>query len=154
VGGNLWSDYQGRDEMQGPGQNVPGKDGFGDTPYKISESAKDEYPVMGNQVKQISLESQDLTPTNVRVGDSITVKAKLKSRYELSQVTAHAFQSGKEAEGYSRLVKSGDSYLGSFSTALLDPGNYDIVLSATDARGFELRETLGTVSVTSRGGFS
>ena len=109
---------------------------------------------MGNQVKQISLESQDLTPTNVRVGDSITVKAKLKSRYELSQVTAHAFQSGKEAEGYSRLVLSGDSYLGSFSTALLNPGKYDIVLSAKDARGFELRETLGTVSVTARGGFS
>jgi len=31
--------------MQGAGQNVPEKDGFGeDTPYKISESAKDEYP--------------------------------------------------------------------------------------------------------------
>lgn len=154
VGGNLWSDYQGQDAMQGPGQNVPGKDGFGDTPYKISESAKDEYPVMGNQVKQISIISRDLTPTEARVGDSIAVKARLKSKYELSQVTARAFQPGKEAEGYTRLVLSGDFYLGSFSTALLDPGKYDIVLSAKDARGFELRETLGTVSVTARGGFS
>ena len=25
VGGNLWSDYQGQDAMQGPGQNVPRK---------------------------------------------------------------------------------------------------------------------------------
>ncbi len=36
-GGNLWSDYQGSDEMQGPDQDVIGKDGFGDMPYKVSE---------------------------------------------------------------------------------------------------------------------
>ena len=88
------------------------------------------------------------------MGDSIAVKARLKSKFELTQVTARAFQSGKEAEGYTRLVVSGDFYLGSFSTALLDPGKYDIVLSAKDARGFELQETLGTISVTARGGFS
>ncbi len=98
---------------------------------------------MGNQVKQISIVSQDLTPTEARVGDSIAVKAKLKSKYEITQVTARAFQSGKEAEGYARLVQSGDFYQGSFSTALLDPGEYDIVLNAKDARGFELQETLG-----------
>ena len=55
----------------------------------------DEYPVMGNQVKQISIVSQDLTPTEARVGDSIAVKAKLKSKYELSQVTATRFPIGK-----------------------------------------------------------
>jgi nitrous oxidase accessory protein len=154
LGGNLWSDYQGSDEMQGPGQDVLGKDGFGDIPYKVSESAQDEYPVMGNQVKQISIVSRDLTPTEARVGDSIAVKAKLKSKYELTQVTARAFQSGKEAGGYARLVQSGDSYQGSFSTALLDPGEYDIVLSARDSRGFELQETLGGVLLKARGGFS
>ena len=86
---------------------------------------------------------KELTPTEARVGDSIAVKAKLKSKYELTQVTVRAYQSGKEAEGYARLVLSGDFYQGTFSTALLDPGKYDIVLSAKDARGFELQETLG-----------
>ncbi len=109
---------------------------------------------MGNQVKQISIVSQDLTPSEARVGDSIAVKAEFISKYELTQVTARAFQSGTEAGGYARLVLSGDFYQGSFSTALLDPGEYDIVLSAKDARGFELQETLGRVLLKARGGFS
>lgn len=153
-GGNLWSDYHGSDEMQGPDQDVIGKDGFGDLPYEINERAFDQYPVMGNQVKQIRIVSQDLTPTEARVGDSIAVKAEFESKYELAQVTVRAYQSGRRAEGYTRLVLSGDLYTGSFSTALLDPGEYDIVLSAKDARGFELEETLGRVSVTSKGGLS
>lgn len=153
-GGNLWSDYHGNDEMQGPDQDAIGKDGFGDLPYKINERAFDQYPVMGNQVKQIRIVSQDLTPTEARVGDSIAIKADLESKHELTQVSVRAYQSGGRAGGYTRLVLSGDLYTGSFSTALLDPGEYDIVLSAKDARGFELEETLGRVSVTSKGGLS
>ncbi|MDD1749497.1 MAG: right-handed parallel beta-helix repeat-containing protein [Methanothrix sp.] len=153
-GGNLWSDYSGQDEMQGPGQDTSGKDGFGDEPYLISKTAKDQYPIMGDQVKQIVILSEEMTPTEARVGDSIAIKAKLQSRYDLLQVTARAYQDGMEAQGYSRLVLSGDFYQGSFSTALLEPGRYDIVLSAKDARGFELQETLGEVKVASRSGFA
>jgi len=151
-GGNLWSDYQGLDEMQGPEQDAPGKDGFGDETYNVSKTAKDQYPIMGDQVKQIIILAKELTPTEARVGDSIALKAKLQSRYDLLQVTARAYQNGFEAQGYSRLVLSGDFYQGTFSTALLEPGRYDIVLSAKDARGYELQETLGTVKVTSRRG--
>jgi len=153
-GGNLWSDYQGKDEMQGVGQDAAGKDGIGDQPYVISDSSKDEYPIMGNQVKEISILDKSMSPTSLRVGDSISIKAKLQSRYTLSQVTARAYHSGKEAEGYARLVQSGDYYQGSFSTALLDPGKYEIILTAKNARGFELQESLGVVTVGSRGGFS
>ena len=46
-GGNLWSDYNGHDKMQGPEQDAPGSDGFGDAPYMISGSGKDQYPIMG-----------------------------------------------------------------------------------------------------------
>ena len=151
-GGNLWSDYQGPDEMQGTGQKAPGKDGFGDVPYRISETAKDQYPIMGEQVKQIAILAKELNPVKARVGDAIAIKAMLKSRYDLLQVTARAYQDGSEAQGYSRLVLSGDFYQGAFSTALLEPGRYDIVLSAKDARGFELQETLGEVDVTARRG--
>lgn len=153
-GGNLWSDYRGQDEMQGPGQVAPGKDGLGDEPYLISETAKDEYPIMGSQVKPIVIFAKELTPGEARVGDSIAIKAKLQSRYDLLQVTARAYQDGREAQGYCRLVLSGDFYQGAFSTALLEPGRYDIVLSARDARGQELQETLGEVEVTARRGFT
>jgi nitrous oxidase accessory protein len=153
-GGNLWSDYQGKDEMQGAGQDTPGKDGFGDEPYKVSDLSKDEYPIMGNQVKEISIVDKSLSPVSARAGDSISIKAKLQSKYTLSQITARAFQSGKEAKGYARLVQSGDSYQGTLSTALLDPGKYDIVLEARNARGYELQETIGVVTVSPRGGFS
>lgn len=83
LGGNIWSDYDGRDEMHGAGQNIPGKDGIGDTPYRISESSADGYPIMGGQVESISILDSQLSPTQVRAGDNIAVKAKLKSRYDL-----------------------------------------------------------------------
>ncbi|KAA0003832.1 MAG: PKD domain-containing protein, partial [Thermoplasmata archaeon] len=44
-GGNYWSDYAGRDEFNGPHQNISGSDGIGDIPYKIGKS-KDRYPLM------------------------------------------------------------------------------------------------------------
>jgi parallel beta-helix repeat protein len=49
-GGNFWSDYEGEDLFKGPGQNISGSDGIGDTPYTyISDpwdppTSKDNYP--------------------------------------------------------------------------------------------------------------
>jgi parallel beta-helix repeat protein len=149
-GGNLWSDYNGQDKMQGSEQDADGNDGFGDVPYEISNGGKDLYPIMGSQVKQIAVISKEIDPAKVRLGDFVAVKAKLKSRYDLLQVVARAYRNGFEAEGYCRMVLSGDSYQGDFSTALLDPGRYDIMLIAKDARGFELQETLGEIEVTAR----
>jgi parallel beta-helix repeat protein len=34
-GGNFWSDYTGVDLKHGPGQNLPGSDSIGDTPYGV-----------------------------------------------------------------------------------------------------------------------
>jgi parallel beta-helix repeat protein len=45
-GGNYWSDYAGQDRMCGPGQNLTGSDGIGDTPYRIGSSDADHYPLM------------------------------------------------------------------------------------------------------------
>jgi parallel beta-helix repeat protein len=47
-GGNYWSDYGGVDLMSGPGQNISGGDGIGDTQYVISASASDRYPLMSD----------------------------------------------------------------------------------------------------------
>jgi parallel beta-helix repeat protein len=43
-GGNYWSDYNGTDLFSGPGQNVTGSDGIGDTPYNIEIGNQDRYP--------------------------------------------------------------------------------------------------------------
>jgi hypothetical protein len=152
-GGNLWSDYLGEDLMSGPDQDVPRADRFGDQPYRINEEAADKYPIMGRQVKQVEVLEKSISPMQARVGDNIAVKAKLKSKYGLSQVTVRAFSDDEEAAaGYARMVQSGDIYQGSLSTALMDPGRYDIMLIARDLRGFELKERMGEIKVSPRGG--
>ncbi len=154
LSGNLWSDYSGQDEMNGPGQDMPGQDGFGDEPYKVSPTSVDRYPIMGGQVKQISVLSGEISPSQLRVGDSINIRVDLQSRYPLLQVVARAYQNSREDQGYCRLVVSDGLYEGSFSTALLQPGSYDIVLEAKDQRGNELQESLGRVEVAARSGFA
>ncbi len=46
AGGNYWSNYTGVDHYRGPGQNIPGSDGIGDTPYYLNATVKDNYPLM------------------------------------------------------------------------------------------------------------
>ena len=47
TGGNYWDDYTGEDNFSGPGQNIPGSDGIGDTPYDIPGGTnQDHYPLM------------------------------------------------------------------------------------------------------------
>jgi hypothetical protein len=88
------------------------------------------------------------------VGDSINIMVDLQSHYPLQQVVARAYQNSREAQGYCRLVQTDGLYQGLFSTALLPPGSYDIVLVAKDLRGNELQESLGQVEVTARSGFA
>lgn len=52
-GGNFWSDYEGTDEFSGPGQNLSGDDGIGDSKYQVAHEnsdfwayAVDNYPLM------------------------------------------------------------------------------------------------------------
>jgi parallel beta-helix repeat protein len=45
-GGNYWSDYIGVDNFKGPGQNISGSDGIGDTNYSIDSDSVDNYPLM------------------------------------------------------------------------------------------------------------
>lgn len=45
-GGNYWSDYSGTDLKMGPRQDIPGKDGIGDTPYNVSSDSRDRYPLL------------------------------------------------------------------------------------------------------------
>jgi hypothetical protein len=54
AGGNYWSDYAGADSFSGSGQNVPGSDGIGDTPYTFS-GGQDDYPLMeARRIKSVT----------------------------------------------------------------------------------------------------
>lgn len=103
LGGNLWSDYHGGDEYQGPEQNVLGADGFGDVPHELGKAARDRYPIMGDQVKQISIVEKSIDPTQARVGDDIKITVRLEALYDLNQLTVRVYQSGEERKGYGRL---------------------------------------------------
>jgi parallel beta-helix repeat protein len=46
IGGNYWSGYAGTDAYRGPNQDIPGSDGFGDTPYTIDGNSLDSYPLI------------------------------------------------------------------------------------------------------------
>ncbi|UCG68468.1 MAG: right-handed parallel beta-helix repeat-containing protein, partial [Thermoplasmata archaeon] len=47
LGGNYWYDYGGVDDYKGPNQDIPGRDGIGDTNYSIDSDSIDNYPLMG-----------------------------------------------------------------------------------------------------------
>lgn len=151
VGGNMWSDYLGADVKSGPGQNIPGPDGIGDTSYEIRDGIVDQYPIMGNQTRQISVAEKSLSPSQARAGDNIAVRVRMEGKYGLAQVSVRAFYpEGEQAAAYARMTPSGDYYQASLSTALLDPGRYEVMVTAKDVRGYELRETLGDVEVVPR----
>jgi parallel beta-helix repeat protein len=55
-GGNYWDDYGDIDAMNGAGQDVPGPDGIGDTPYAGiigGSGAADHYPLMSPWVEPV-----------------------------------------------------------------------------------------------------
>jgi parallel beta-helix repeat protein len=75
-GGNYWSDYNGTDLNSGPGQNITGSDGIGDTPYDIQIGNQDGYPFMTTWAwdqtpPSISGISQD--PTAPDDGETVTI---------------------------------------------------------------------------------
>ncbi|UCE73494.1 MAG: right-handed parallel beta-helix repeat-containing protein, partial [Methanomassiliicoccales archaeon] len=47
MGGNYWSNYPGVDNLKGPNQDIPGRDGIGDTYYPIDSNSQDNYPLIG-----------------------------------------------------------------------------------------------------------
>jgi hypothetical protein len=69
-GGNYWSDYTGVDLFHGPGQNIFGPDGFGDTPYKDYVTDIDYYPIVGPFVNYLPVAVFSYMPM---VGDITTV---------------------------------------------------------------------------------
>jgi len=73
-GGNFWSDYNGIDVFSGPGQNIPGSDGIGDTPYVFTGS-QDDYPLAVNETPDTTapIHANESPPNNGTSGNSTPV---------------------------------------------------------------------------------
>ncbi len=147
-GGNYWADYPGEDLMSGTLQDMPGSDGFGDAPYRISSESMDMYPIIGERFVPIQLIGSEINPNEATIGDEVEIRARFESIYGLSQVSVRVI----EASGYVRMEPAGDIYKGRLATALFNPGTYRLVLTATDRRGYELEEAIGEVMLHSRPG--
>ena len=91
-GGNYWSDYSGDDMLSGSGQDLPGSDGIGDTPYIVNPANVDRYPYM---------EAFDILPVKVinavicldmdalntgSSGNWVTVYISLPAEYSVSKI--------------------------------------------------------------------
>ena len=77
-GGNYWSDYTGVDIYSGPGQNISGSDGIGDTPFSITSGTnKDKYPLMN---------PRDTTPPIIT---NVTAKPQLQASSAKVNITCY-----------------------------------------------------------------
>lgn len=154
-GGNFWGDYQGQDLMNGTGQNVSGSDGFGDLPYRIGYNIWDRYPIMGTSIMPLKLTEGRILPLRAQVGGQVKVQATFDSKYGVTQVCAraHSILNLAERPKYIPMDKVEDNiYEGVLRTAILDPGRYDIVLTAKDVKGNEIEESIGELDLLVRSG--
>jgi len=158
-GGNYWSDYTGQDLQSGPGQDQPGADGVGDTPYTIDSNNVDYYPLM-NPTAPHDLAILNLTLLKTVVGKgfgttlNVTVE-NLGSFQENFNVTASA--NGTIFTGLTTNItvsSGGVAYLVlSWNTTRVSYGNYTIsayvlpVSSETDTANNYYTNGTCTVSI-------
>ncbi len=155
-GGNFWGDYVGSDEFSGPGQNVSGSDGFADLPRVINERARDVYPIMGDAVLPLKLVDASIYPARAQLGAPVTVEAVVDSKYGVATISARTKNvlTTSMPNQYIRMDRSdGNVFVGTLQTALMEEGRYAIVLSAKDAKGYEMEEELGEVELLPRSGW-
>jgi parallel beta-helix repeat protein len=144
-GGNNWSDYTGKDEYQGPNENLPGPDGIGDTPYNISGSNnRDLYPLGmflkppagGNQPPTAYITY--ITPNPATEGQTISFSG-----------------GGSDSDGFITSYNWRSSIAGqlstqqSFTTSNLQLGVHTIFFKVQDNEGEWSTEKTATVTVNS-----
>lgn len=80
-GGNYWDNYTGNDLNSGPGQNIPGTDGIGDTPFGIDWNSADRYPIV-NIINQLPVARFNVTPSVGDTGTTFIVDASSSFDFE------------------------------------------------------------------------
>ena len=124
LGGNHWSDYIGIDEKSGPNQDQPGSDGIGDTPFSISLSNKDNYPLgpFYGVPDEVAPVISIISPENTTyTQDSINLI------FTVDRATSWI--------GYSLNGENTVPIVGNVSLSPFVDGSYNIVVHATDTEG-------------------
>ncbi len=156
-GGNFWGDYTGSDDMSGPDQDISGSDGFADQPRVINERARDVYPVMGEAVLPLLLVDASIYPARATIGTQVTVEAIIESKYGVAQISART-KGVLRPSGQNQYIRMDPSeknvYVGTLETALMGEGRYKIVLTAKDAKGYEMEEEIGEIELLPRSGWN
>ncbi|MFQ6107884.1 MAG: NosD domain-containing protein [Thermoplasmata archaeon] len=122
-GGNHWSDYGGVDQKSGPGQDQPGSDGIGDTPYDIwPESNMDRYPLMDFVPDPPDLVAESLTfdpPSPVPPGTWVTLNATISN--DGGQTALNFAVTTFEDSNHDRVIQMGEE-ISTDAVLALDPG--------------------------------
>ena len=134
-GGNYWSDYTGVDLFHGPGQDILGPDGIGDTPYYPVTYGKDNYPLMlpwkditHPVIEDVALTTSDPLDTIAPYGwEKVTCTV---IDFEVDEVKLFVTDPGSITTEYS-MVKIGYKYY-SCEITLTDAGDYTYQIWAND----------------------
>jgi parallel beta-helix repeat protein len=148
AGGNYWSDYPGRDLYSGPEQDLPGPDGFGDSPYEISPGAVipeaevvsgfDHYPLIAPwHIQGRPIAAFTVTPVEGRVSTTFRFNASFSTAAENSS-GALQVRWDWENDGVWDTEWSNDLTVEHIFSR---PGKYTVVL--------EIRDSLGLVGFAS-----
>ncbi len=137
-GGNYWSDYTGVDLQSGPNQNQPGSDGIGDTPYNVSESNQDNYPLMQAFT---NIHVQPTLPPKTIAGQGYTfnIQVRLENQGWNAQTTSvTVYVNTTLLSAFTNLAMSGREQMtlnSMWQTATYIKGNYTISIVATPVPG-------------------
>jgi parallel beta-helix repeat protein len=123
-GGNYWSDYVGVDVKRGPGQDLPGSDGIGDTSYIIDADNQDRYPLMNPWGTGTPVASFTWTPSTPKVGEPVTFDAS-SSTPNGGTIIKYEWNFGDGKYATEQIVTH--TYSG--------PGSYIVTLNVTDSEG-------------------
>ena len=142
-GGNYWSDYIGIDIMNGPGQNLSGSDGIGDTPYAIDGDSLDFYPLMGPidfNPGPVAVPAGVPLPTNIST--DVTFDGSGSYHPSAPRRTISEYRWDFDCNG---VFDTGWSTDPTYTYRFQKPGNCTVILEIMDSEGLTDMKTLETI---------
>jgi serine protease AprX len=136
-GGNYWSDYPGSDKYMGVGQDEPGNDSIGDTPYIIDGNSRDNYPFIWIYIPPITISDVCVSPAEATIGTPINVCANVSaiSGVDNGGVIAKFMRGGYKVKQIYMTEKEG-IYCGNwYLSSSAVPGVYHVDVAVTDREG-------------------
>lgn len=138
-GGNYWSDYNGTDLYNGPGQNLTGSDGIGDIPYVIYANNTDNYPLM-NPWTSPDIAVTTLTSSKTVIGQGYTASLNvsfenLGSKIEAFNATVYANSNCTYLSEQTLLAMANCTLSFTWNTTGFAYGNYTISAYAVPVSG-------------------